>query len=59
MAVVSYLADDVLVMRDGRMVEQGTCEQLLRAPTNTYTKQLLAGVRVIKADAVSAAPEDH
>jgi peptide/nickel transport system ATP-binding protein len=44
MAVVSYIADDVLVMRDGRMVEHGTCEQLLRAPAHAYTQQLLAGV---------------
>lgn len=44
MAVVSYLADDVIVMRDGQIVEQGTCEQLLRAPAKAYTKQLLAGV---------------
>ncbi len=44
MAVVSYLADDVLVMRDGVMVETGTCEQLLHAPAEAYTKQLLAGV---------------
>jgi len=48
MAVVSYLADDVLVMRDGRMVERDTCEQLLRAPANAYTRQLLAGVRAIE-----------
>jgi oligopeptide/dipeptide ABC transporter ATP-binding protein len=48
MAVVSYLADDVLVMRDGRMVEQGTCEQLLRAPAHAYTQQLLAGVSAIE-----------
>lgn len=59
MAVVSYLADDVLVMRDGRMVEQGTCEQLLRAPAHAYTKQLLAGVRVIKGGVVDTAQEDH
>ncbi len=44
MAVVSYLADDVLVMRDGVMVEEGSCEQLLRAPRELYTQQLLEGV---------------
>jgi oligopeptide/dipeptide ABC transporter ATP-binding protein len=47
MAVVSYLADDVLVMRDGKMVEEGTCEQLLRAPKHAYTRQLLEGVGVL------------
>ncbi|NCT57184.1 MAG: ABC transporter ATP-binding protein [Legionella sp.] len=48
MAVVSYIADDVLVMRDGRMVEHGTCEQLLRAPAHAYTRQLLAGVSAME-----------
>ncbi len=44
MAVVSYLADDVLVMRDGVMVEEGPCEALLKAPSKDYTRQLLEGV---------------
>lgn len=44
MAVVSYLADDVLVMRDGVMVESGSCEQLLHTPKAAYTRQLLEGV---------------
>lgn len=44
MAVVSYIADDVLVMKDGRLVEYGTCEQILNSPVNDYTKQLLAAV---------------
>nr|MCH9716424.1 ATP-binding cassette domain-containing protein [Gammaproteobacteria bacterium] len=44
MAVVSYLADGVLVMRDGVMVEAGSCEQLLHAPSASYTRQLLEGV---------------
>lgn len=44
MGVVSYIADDVLVMRDGRMVESGRCEDLIKKPKNAYTKALLAGV---------------
>jgi len=43
MGVVSYIADDVLVMRDGRMVESGRCEDLIKKPKNAYTKALLAG----------------
>lgn len=43
-AVVSYLADDMIVMRDGMVVEAGPCEQLLRAPQDAYTRELLAGL---------------
>lgn len=44
MNVVSYLADDVLVMKSGKMVEYGTCEQILKHPQDPYTRQLLASV---------------
>jgi peptide/nickel transport system ATP-binding protein len=44
MAVVSYIADDVLVMKDGHLIEAGTCEQILKQPQQSYTKQLLASV---------------
>ncbi len=50
MSVVSYLADDVLVMRDGMLVEEGSCEQLLRAPKHAYTKALLEGVSVLQEE---------
>ena len=44
MAVVSYLADDVLVMKEGRAVEFGTCEQIFKQPSHPYTQQLLSAV---------------
>ena len=44
LAVVRSLAHDVLVMRDGRVVEQGPVEQVLTAPTDEYTRQLLEAV---------------
>ncbi|WP_347251317.1 ABC transporter ATP-binding protein [Legionella sp.] len=44
MAVVSYIADDVLVMHDGKTVETGTCETILKYPKHDYTRQLLASV---------------
>lgn len=44
MGVVSYMADDVLVMRQGRAVESGTCEQIFKKPQNPYTKELISAI---------------
>ncbi|MEU7588616.1 ABC transporter ATP-binding protein [Micromonospora sp. NPDC049230] len=44
LAVVAQIADRVLVLRDGRIVEQGPTGTLLRAPAHPYTRQLLAAV---------------
>ncbi|MET8547329.1 ABC transporter ATP-binding protein [Micromonospora zamorensis] len=44
LAVVAQIADRVLVMRDGRIVEDGPTDRLLRAPSHPYTQQLLAAV---------------
>ena len=44
MAVVSYIADEVLVMNEGRCVEMGTCEQILHHPQHEYTRRLLSSV---------------
>lgn len=47
MGVVSYIADDVLVMRDGKAVERGCCEQIFMNPQDVYTRQLLASVLIV------------
>ncbi|MBB5868227.1 peptide/nickel transport system ATP-binding protein [Allocatelliglobosispora scoriae] len=44
LSVVARLADRVAVMRDGRIVEQGTTAQVLHDPRHDYTKALLAAV---------------
>jgi peptide/nickel transport system ATP-binding protein len=43
-AVVEYIADAVAVMRDGRIVEQGVCADVLQRPVDAYTRSLLAAV---------------
>lgn len=43
-SVVSALADRVLVLREGRMVEYGSRRQMLSSPREAYTKQMLAAV---------------
>jgi peptide/nickel transport system ATP-binding protein len=42
--VVEYIADRVVVMQSGRVVEQGDCAQVLARPVHGYTQQLLAAV---------------
>lgn len=42
--VVSDLADRVLVMQLGKMVESGPVRQVLRAPTHPYTQSLIASI---------------
>ena len=44
LAVVEYLAHEVCVMYQGKVVERGTTEQVWRAPQHDYTKTLLAAV---------------
>lgn len=43
-AVVEYLADEVAVMYLGRIVEQGSTDEVLRTPRHPYTEALLAAV---------------
>ncbi len=42
--VVEYLAHDVAVMHEGRIIEAGPAETVLNAPREAYTQRLLAAV---------------
>ncbi|OBJ01146.1 ABC transporter ATP-binding protein [Mycobacterium sp. 1465703.0] len=44
LAVIRQIADDVLVMRVGRVVEQAPTEQLFTDPRDEYTRQLLDAI---------------
>lgn len=44
LAVVRFMADEVLVMKDGEVVEQASVAQILDAPQQEYTRRLLAAV---------------
>jgi peptide/nickel transport system ATP-binding protein len=47
--VVAEIADRVVVMQHGRIVEQGTAHQVLSHPAHPYTRQLIAAVPPLKA----------
>ena len=44
LAVVRFMADEVLVMKDGEVVEQASVAQILDAPQQDYTKRLIGAV---------------
>ena len=44
MSVVANIAQDVVVMHQGSVVEQGPVHQVLKAPTHPYAKSLIAAV---------------
>jgi len=44
LSVVKYLADQVMVMKDGKVVEMGNSDELYRNPQHPYTKQLLSAI---------------
>jgi len=47
--VVRALSHEVIVMRQGRVVEQGTAEQIFTAPEAAYTRSLMAAAFEIAA----------
>jgi peptide/nickel transport system ATP-binding protein len=42
--VVAEIADSVIVMEKGHIVEQGSADQVLKSPSHPYTKRLIAAV---------------
>jgi peptide/nickel transport system ATP-binding protein len=44
LAVVKYMADDILVMSEGSIVEHGTSDDIYSRPQHPYTKQLLRAI---------------
>ncbi|WP_349432571.1 dipeptide ABC transporter ATP-binding protein [Methylomarinum sp. Ch1-1] len=51
LAVVAELADEVAVMYQGKIVEQGEVEQVLTRPAHVYTQQLLSAIpRLIRSE---------
>jgi peptide/nickel transport system ATP-binding protein len=45
LSVIKYISDTVLVMQNGRVVEQGSAVELFAHPAQTYTRKLLEAAR--------------
>jgi peptide/nickel transport system ATP-binding protein len=59
LAVVAQLADRIMVLRDGALVEEGAVRLLLASPRTGYTRELLGVRKVSKAETpVLTATED-
>lgn len=62
LGIVAGFADEVVVMRHGRIVEQGAVDELYRAPRHPYTRGLLGAVPRLDADPsirLATVPTDH
>jgi peptide/nickel transport system ATP-binding protein len=42
--VVRFISDEVLVMKDGVVVEQASAQEILAHPKQEYTQRLLAAI---------------
>ena len=44
LAVVKYMADEILVMNEGQIVERGSSEEIYARPRHPYTQHLLGAI---------------
>jgi peptide/nickel transport system ATP-binding protein len=44
LSVVKYISDRILVMHQGKIIEQGEAEQIYNHPQQAYTQQLIAAI---------------
>lgn len=50
LGMAAYMADRILVMKDGRVVDSGTRAEIIENSSNAYTQELLQAVPAIKGD---------
>lgn len=58
MGVVADMADRIIVMREGAIVEQGTSDRIFGTPEHAYTRELLASVPHLGSRAGEAGTDD-
>jgi oligopeptide transport system ATP-binding protein len=45
LAVVRAMADQIIVMKDGKLVEQGSPDEVMNNPREEYTRRLMAAAQ--------------
>ena len=50
LGVAAYMAERVIVMKDGHIVEQGNREHILHQPSSAYTRALLEAVPSMRGE---------
>lgn len=58
MGVVADMADEILVMKDGYVVEHGDSEQIFKKPQHPYTQELLGAVPMLGTSAKRVLAKD-
>jgi len=56
LGVVKEVADDVLVLRKGKVMEYGNVNQILNHPNNQYTKDLIACRKILQSGSKDRLP---
>ncbi|MFS2055708.1 ATP-binding cassette domain-containing protein, partial [Variovorax sp. CT11-76] len=57
LGVISRMCDQVIVMHQGRIVEQGSAARIFGAPAHVYTRQLIAAIPRIDAEPPEREPQ--
>ncbi|MEV4418974.1 ABC transporter ATP-binding protein [Patulibacter sp. NPDC049589] len=58
LGVIYHVSDRVLVMKDGRVVEEGDVEAIFSRPQHEYTRQLLAAVPTLERTSPASPTEE-
>jgi len=59
LAVVAQIADHIVVLYNGEVMEQGTTDQIINRPTHEYTKTLMSAVRKTPQGGASHSGDDE
>ena len=57
LAVVAQIADEIMVLRNGKMVEYGSTDQIINNPQEKYTQSLVSVLANVKPEAGDTAEE--